>query len=132
MKITYCTYCSAAKNQRKQKLPAIQLYKSKRIESVLQSAENDGIQFLILSGKYGLVEPDEEIDYYDHLLLPSEVDEHSILVASQLKLKKITKLLFLMNNPKFDNNLIAYRDCMKKACAKIGIPLIIKEVHLPD
>jgi cytoplasmic iron level regulating protein YaaA (DUF328/UPF0246 family) len=44
-----------------------------------------GQKFLILSGKYGILEPSDPIPYYDHLLQSSEVSEHSKKVADQLE-----------------------------------------------
>lgn len=120
-----CTYCSADKHFSESSLSAIQLYKSNRIIQVFEKAKKSNTNFLILSGKYGLVYPSEEIQYYDHLLMPSEVENHSDLIATQIKSENITSIEFYMNSIQRDNNLQAYFDCISKACAKASIVLEI-------
>ena len=85
--------------------------------------------FLILSGKYGVIYPNEEVSYYDHLLKSSEIENHSDLIASQIKSKKITSIEFFMSNIEKDRNLRAYVDCISKACAKASILL---KIHIRD
>ena len=115
---TYCTYCSAHKIESNLALPAIELYKSKRISHVHQLAQKVNAHFAILSGKYGLLEPNERINYYDHLLTPEEVSEHAKLVAEQISSKKITEIVFYTNDVKEDPNVKAYIDCIAEACAE--------------
>ena len=124
----YCTYCSADKNYSDQPLSAISLYKSKRITEVSENAEKADIKFVILSGKYGIVDADEKIDYYDHLLIASEVEEHSELMATQLKEKNISHVVFFMQSVAIDKNIKAYADCILKASEKIGITIEFIEV----
>ncbi len=73
----YCTYCSAEKFYSETPIPAIELYNSERIKEIYDRAEEAREGFVILSGKYGLVKAYEKIDYYDHLLLPAEVEGHA-------------------------------------------------------
>jgi hypothetical protein len=54
--VFYCTYCSAEKKYSDSSTPAIELYKSERIRNVYTKSKDDGAGFVILSGKYGLVE----------------------------------------------------------------------------
>ena len=126
--IAYCTYCSAEKDHSKIPMSAINRYKSSRITEVYKSANEAGVKFVILSGKYGLVDAQQNIDYYDHLLLPSEVKEHSELVASQLKEMGITKLVFHTVSILADPNIQAYIDCVKIGSAKNGTSVEIQEI----
>lgn len=129
---TYCTYCSAEKHLAESSVPAIELYNSARISRVFETAKQANKSFLILSGKYGVVEPNEKISYYDHLLTTAEIENHSDLIASQLKTKKVTSVEFYMNSVASDQNLQAYKDCISMACTKASIPLKIKVQDFPD
>lgn len=124
-KIAYCTYCSAEKINATFSLPAIELYKSNRISKVYQLAQDANVVFVILSGKYGLLQPNERINYYDHLLISSEVPAHAKLVAEQISSKNITELVFFTNDVKDDPNLKAYIDCIVESCAKASVTMRI-------
>ena len=76
--LAYATYCSALKNYSKKALPAIQLYDSERISKVFELANSQNAKFVILSGKHGLVEAHQQINYYDHLLNQTEVEAHAL------------------------------------------------------
>ncbi|HCY45734.1 MAG TPA: hypothetical protein DHU89_03560 [Flavobacteriales bacterium] len=130
--LAYCTYCSAKKTHSEELLPAIDLYKSERITAVFNLAKTECRRFLILSGKLGVIEPYQKIDYYDHLLKPSEVDGHAELVASQLKEKKISQLVFFMNSITHDKNIKPYADCIIKAAAKSQISIEFRDAPFSD
>ena len=130
--LAYCTYCSAEKNHSQKLLPAIDLYKSHRISKISDLSEKKGVKFIILSGKFGVVDVHQKIDYYDHLLKPSEVEGHAELVASQLKEKKISHLVFYMSSIAHDKHIKPYADCMLEACAKSSIPIEIIEDYFND
>jgi len=125
----FCTYCSAEKDRSQGELPAIQRYWSHRIKSVYVAALSLDLKFLILSGKYGILEPSEPIAYYDHLLQSSEVSEHSKRVADQLEALGVKDLFFFGRSLSDDNNLKPYFDCIKIASQKAGIELTF--VDLP-
>ena len=127
--LAYCTYCSANKHYSETLVPAIKLYNSNRIAKVFEAAKQSNTVFLILSGKYGMIDPNEEISYYDHLLAASEIENHSDLIASQIIFKNITTIEFYMNSVERDKNLYVYKDCLSKACAKSGIQL---KIHVED
>ena len=126
------TYCSAQKNTSRGLLPAIDRYCSERIVRVAKLAEEKELAFFILSGKYGFVAQDELISYYDHLLVESEVDAHSIIVSEQLKLHGIREIEFHMNHLKDEAALLAYLDCMKKASEQCGVTLSVLEAPYFD
>jgi hypothetical protein len=130
--IAYCSYCSAQKNKSTSPLPAIDLYKSERIAKIYNASIKEKATFVILSGLYGIISPDEQIKFYDHLLLAEEVDTHVALIASQIRSMGIHEMIFFMNSIERDNNLRPYLDCMEKACLKLKIPLKIRITDLRD
>ena len=119
----FCTYCSANKDHSLEELPAIQRYQSQRIHSVYNAAMSLGYKFLILSGKYGVLEPSDPIPYYDHLLLSSEVPEHSKKVANRLEALGVKEIIFFAQPLSVDENLKPYFDCIKSASQRIGIDI---------
>jgi hypothetical protein len=122
----FCTYCSKEKNQSDGKLPAIERYLSSRINSIYAAAMNCGLDFLILSGEYGILKPCDLIPNYSHLLQPTEVDKHSKLVASQLIALGVKDLIFFSRPDSIDANVRPYIECIKIAChlAKIELKFI--------
>ena len=125
----FCTPCSAEKDPSPGDLPAIQRYRSHRIESVYIAAVSLGLKFLILSGEYGILEPSDPIPYYDHLLESSEVPEHSKRVADQLEALGVKDLIFFAGSFSDDENVKPYLDCIESASQEAGIAL--KFVYLP-
>ena len=123
--LIYLTYCSAQKNFSKKEISAIELYDSKRITNIARRAKKDTIHFCILSGKYGLLDLDQKIAYYNHLLKPSEVESHSRCIATQITSKKITKIVFFTKPVETDPNLLPYIACIESACEKANIQLKI-------
>ena len=119
----FCTYCSADKDDSKNKLPAIQRYQSDRITSIYNSAMTLGVNFLILSGKHGILKPEEEIHYYDHRLKSSKIKQHSIIVANQLNALGVKDIIFFYKSTLEDNNINYYINCMKLATKKTGIDI---------
>ena len=124
----YCTYCSAEKNYSDVPIPAIDLYDSTRIKDIYAKAKEAGVGFVILSGKYGLVEPELRIAYYDHLLLPEEVEAHANRVAIQLKQLNATKLVFYTAPLNTDANLEAYVNCIRIAAKSAGVTFELIEI----
>ena len=126
--LAYATYCSALKNYSKKALPAIQLYDSERISKVYELANSQNVRFVILSGAYGIVEAQEQINYYDHLLNQTEVETHSGVIASQIAAKHISEIVFFSNSVETDPNLLPYLKCIMSACEKAKIPITIKAI----
>ena len=128
----FCTYCSAEKDRSHGELPAIQRYRSLRIKSVYIAAMSLGLKFLILSGKYGILEPSDPIPYYDHLLQSPEVSGHSKKVADQLEALGVKDLIFFSGSLSDDENLKLYFDCIKFASKNAGIELKFVELAKND
>jgi hypothetical protein len=123
----FCTTCSAEKDRSPGEIPAAQRYRSQRIKSVHAAAERLGLRFVILSGEFGILQPEDPIPYYDHLLLPGEVAVHATLVASQLEALDVSDLIFFCRPFSVDENARAYYDCLKQAAQIAGTAL--KLVH---
>ncbi len=131
MKI-YSTYCSAAKKHPTDLTNAIDLYQSNRIKWVYELAKTAQVRFLILSGKYGLLKPDDPIQYYDHLLQADEVSKHSELVADQIKQFEISEIVFYANSPEKDPNLLPYINCISIAAEKANATIDIRMIDIVD
>ena len=123
--LAYLTYCSAQKNFSKKEISAIELYNSQRITNIARRAKKDNIHFCILSGKYGLLDLDQKIAYYDHLLKPSEIETHANVIASQITSKCISEIVFFTKPVETDPNLLPYIACIESACEKANIQLKI-------
>jgi len=126
--LVYLTYCSAQKNFSKKALPAIQLYDSERISKVFELAKSQNAKFVILSGKYSLVEAHQQINYYDHLLNQTEVESHAGVMASQIATKDISEIVFFSNSVQTDPNLLPYLRSIKRACEIAKITITIKAI----
>ena len=90
----HATYCSKNKKKDDGKIPAIQRYKSERIKKIFQTAKKRDEKFAILSGKYGLLKPDEEIPYYDRLLEKQDVEKLVPEVRKFLRKEKISEVIY--------------------------------------
>lgn len=117
----FCTYCSAEKETDEEMLPAIRRYRSERIRRIHAAAREAGCGFYILSGEYGFVAPDEEIPYYDHLLVADEVEAHAIKLAQQIKQCGITQIIFFTLSVEADEKLAAYHASLRLACVKASL-----------
>ena len=125
----FCTYCSAEKDQSEGELPSIERYQGPRLQSVYSASKNLGLRFLILSGKYGILEPSDPILNYDYVLKSSEVERHSKLVAGQLKALGVKDLIFFTRKALF---VKPYSECIRLATEKAGVELYIVYLTMYD
>jgi len=112
----YCTYCCKNKIQTLEKVPAIDLYISKRIKSVYQKSKEDNFGFIILSGKFGFLFPEDKIPYYDKLLVESEVQDLSLKLSDFIIKNNISEITFFYRDFSEDKNVINYYNAVKLAC----------------
>jgi hypothetical protein len=112
----FCTYCSAEKEPSAELLPALRRYRSERIERICRAARAAGCGFYILSGKYGLLDPNEKIPYYDHLLVADEVEAHATKLTEQIKQYDITQIVFFTLPVSRDEKLAPYHAALRLAC----------------
>ena len=120
---TLCTYCSASKSDQPGEIPAIQRYQSSRIRRVSEAAVRLGIGFLILSGKFGLVLPEQPIPLYDHLLQQEEVSDLAALASEQMRANNIGGVVYFTRSLYIDKDLLPYHEVIVAACGRSCIPL---------
>jgi hypothetical protein len=125
----FCTFCCAKKDRSPGEIPAVQRYQDQLIKSVYIAAVSLGLKFLIMSGLYGILESSDLIPYYDKILQPSEVPEHSKKVSSQLEALDVRDIILFTQAISEDEKAKPYIDCIKIASQKAGITL--KFVDLP-
>jgi len=130
--ILFCTYCSAEKDHTVGLLTANQRYRSRRIREVAAAADDAGAQFAILSGKFGLLRPDDPIPDYDHLLQATEVAELATRVATQLREFGVIQVIFHTRPLTQDTKTGPYRHCIEMAAALAELPVSFVEYSVPD
>ena len=126
-----CTYCSASKDPDQGLVPAYKRYISDRIVHVQEIAEREGAHFCILSGKFGLVDWNHPLPWYDHSLLAEEVPQLVEMVKHQLGEKGITEVDYYTRSPQADANIIPYGNTIEKACTDTGIDLQVFSLPEP-
>ena len=124
----FSTYCSAEKRTDDSSLPAIERYRSDRIKRIYSAALACGVDFFILSGEFGLLSPNQQIPYYDHLLANDEIELHSNNVAEQIKQYGITQIIFFTLPVALDESLAAYHASLRLACQSALINLSFVEI----
>jgi hypothetical protein len=116
-----CTYCSASKDPDPGHLPAFRRYISNRIDHVHDIAEHRGAHFCILSGRFGLVDWDEAVPSYDHLLKREEVEDLAGKVSRQLQEKGVSSVEYVTLPAGDDPHAALYRVALQKACMGTSI-----------
>ena len=119
--LAFVTPCAAVKDTTARLLPAIERYRSRRIPEVQAAASDLGVDFLIFSGEFGLLEASTLIPYYDHLLLLPEVKLHATRVARQLRQRQVDRILFFSDSPEADPLLLPYLSCLELAADEAGV-----------
>lgn len=127
-KKAYCTYCSKEKRQDPVLLQAIKRYDSKRVRSVHQRARREGVEFLILSGEYGLLRVTDEIPNYDHLLKREEVGALVDRVVVQIKALRIGELVYFSKPWEGDPAIRPYLDTIAAACSRLKVPFTVEPI----
>lgn len=78
-----------------------------------------------MSGKWGVIHPNQELDWYDKKLELEDIEEMTGTLLIQLATEKITEIIFFVISPKIDEGTQPYIDLMKKATAVSGISLSV-------
>ncbi len=118
----FCTTCSKRKRRTPQLLPARKRYLSRRIRFVWRESRKLNKPLLILSGKYGLLDPDKKIPWYDQALLPDVAEALAQKAAQQLRARGATSLRFYAL-PRNTRGWPPYYAVIKKAGAQLGLAL---------
>lgn len=129
----YVTYCSAEKNPIEKEIKAIDRYRSERINYVRALAKQDKADFMILSGKFGLLQPTDQIPNYNHLLKAFETTRLSKTVARQMKNLKGKSIVMYSHWMDRDINVAPYIETLTDACelAKISFDLVVFDDDVP-
>ena len=120
----YCTYCSENKSKKMGKIPSIERYNSSRINLIYEKSKKDKVPFVILSGKFGLLSPEEEIEWYDQKLNLSQSEELSEIVKNQIEKQKIKHFVFFLKSE--DLEAKKYEKFLKIICDSLGIKTSVK------
>ena len=126
------TYCSGDKDAAPGLLPAVDRYLSSRIRAACEAASLLKKGFRILSGLYGLLEPEREIPAYDHLLTTDKVPDHVLVLAQQLRESAAERVIFITRTLAADPGAEPYRQAMRQACAGAQVGFEILEPSQPE
>lgn len=117
----HMTYCSKDKDRTRKDLPAIERYDSDRIDKIKALAEKRDEDFAILSGKYGLIGPEEKIPFYDELLRERNIPQLITGVKNFLESHNVDKVIY--HTRKVENERKPYFKLVKNACEGLNIEL---------
>ena len=117
----HITYCSKEKDRTRKDLPAIERYDSDRIDKIKALAEKRDEDFAILSGKYGLIGPEEKIPFYDELLRERNIPQLITGVKNFLESHNVDKVIY--HTRKVENERKPYFKLVKNACEGLNIEL---------
>ncbi len=118
------TTCSKEKDPSPGVLPAIERYQSERIMFAYQESLRLGLPMLILSGKFGLIQPTDEIPWYDHALQMAEVQVMVPPVVDVLEKNAVDQILFYAR-PLDSPGWPPYYAVIKEACKQLEIDLML-------
>jgi len=127
MKI-YLTICCEKKNKDKGFIEAIDRYNYPRINKVYNKSVGDGIDFRILSGKFGLLKANDKIPWYDNKLSKSSFRKLKEIVKTQLVKEKIKDITFFMRDTRKNPEWKLYFNLVEEVCKELGIKLNVELV----
>lgn len=119
----YITHCCKNKTTANNPVKAIERYLASYILYVQKLAKLEEKNFLIFSGKYGLLKSEDKIPYYDKLLKYDDFTALNPIVDNQIKNKTITKITFFHINTKYDEKVKVYVDFIKLFAERNNIDL---------
>ena len=88
--------------------------------------------FYILSGKFGLLSPEQPIPKYDHLLASEDVPLLVERVCGQLQEFQISKIIYFTKPPGSNPSLWPYHDCLALACSRTTVPFFWVELEYEE
>ena len=121
------TTCSKEKRPDAGLLPAAQRYVSARIAAVVARGQQLGQMVFILSGKYGLLGPGEEIGWYDRPLTAEDEPAITEVVTTRLAAVNADRVIFYAE-PIDTPGWRPYYNVVAAACANLGITLEVELV----
>jgi hypothetical protein len=124
----YITYCSRRKNESAGLLPAVDRYAAPRIKRVRELAASHDARFLIFSGKFGMLKPDEAIPYYDQKLSSSEIPAMALKISGPIG--AFDKVVFWVDPL---DEIASYLEAVRAAAERVAVELEIRELPaLPE
>jgi len=123
-----CSYCSADKRRDEVPLPAIERYRSDRLQALWRRSLAEGTPLFVLSGRFGLLAATEPIPWYDHLLPAAEVAALAAEVASRLRALGVTAVEYHTANPAATPAVAPYLATIRAACTAAGAALAVVEL----
>jgi hypothetical protein len=122
------TTCCKEKYDAPGKIPAIRRYQSERIHRVYAESRRRGLPMRILSGKFGLLSPEDPIPWYDHPLQMSEAAALAPRLADSLAAENAAGVYFIAR-PAETPGWAPYHTALTRACQKLEIPVVFIEYH---
>ncbi|MFQ5747645.1 MAG: hypothetical protein ACE5HF_10570, partial [Gemmatimonadota bacterium] len=122
-----CTPCCKRKRRDPGSMPAARRYLSRRIRFVSRESRRLSVPFLILSGRFGLLDPDEGIPWYDERLTEGKVGALVPIVAGQLAARHVTAIAFYAR-PRPTEGWGPYYEVLERACRECRIPMRVESL----
>ncbi len=122
-----CTICAKRKRRTAGPLPAIDRYLNRRIRWVYTQSRRLARPMFILSGRFGLLAPDDRIPWYDHALTEADVTRLLPRVVQQLAAADATSLVFFAR-PRSTPGWKPYYELLERACRTRAIPLRVRRL----
>lgn len=119
------TICSEKKDNSPKLLRAYKRYTSSRINKVKVIADESKLPFMIFSGKYGLIDSDSKIHYYDHLLGEDEIVKMSKVVLGQAQKLGVTSIFFYAESK---DSWLNYYSVIEDVTKRLKINLVVVPV----
>lgn len=116
------TTCTADKDPRGGLLAAGLRYRGERVAEAARRAEAAGVPLLFLSGVFGVIEAAHPIPWYDHALLPVEVEGRVGMAARQLSGLGVTGIEALLA-PADTPGWAPYHRLLAAGCREAGVDL---------
>ncbi|MBE9183860.1 hypothetical protein IQ270_03750 [Microcoleus sp. LEGE 07076] len=117
-----CTTCSKEKRHDKALLPANQRYISGRISFVISESQRLSTSLLILSGKYGLIDVEREIPWYDQKLVAGDLETLVNILVKQLQDKQVSEIIFYGRSREIPD-WKPYYDVLEQSCRQLNVTI---------
>lgn len=104
MRILYITHCSKKKNRIIYKTVPEKLYSATYLQRFIKRCKELNVNWAILSDKYGVVFPNDEIEWYElspSLLLKNKNKANSLVEKITHQLRNFDKIFFYHNPGRF-------------------------------
>jgi hypothetical protein len=124
-----CTICCKEKREDNELLPATDRYISERIGFVSRESRRLDKPFLILSGKYGFIDSDFEIPWYDKKLEAEDVAGMVPILTKQLLEKRVSTIIFY-GKPRTTPSWKPYYDALEQSCHQANVAIAYQQVDL--